>query len=540
MHLENFPTLRTTHRIVRRIGFFSLILLLPAISLAAEPSADATPERPITEVAKDEIAGIVTDESGQPIAHARVDAWHWYPGNETTTNERGEFRLSGFDRRQKVEILITHKGYAPKYFPMRPTGVSDWGVVLDRETFLEGTITDADGQPVPDAVIRASYGPIHADGVLISELTTTGKSQSDGTYRIYVAPQTYDIQVSAKGHGVYRNTHVSIQENEAKSLPIQLEAGVHFEVHVVDSISGEPVAGLVLYQWRGQKLKARSDADGQMTFEDLIPGKIEFQVGGGEPIKTDSGFTYYLSGPFGRWWSPDAIHPWQRKSIDDQATKWQRNFDGLEFQLTPGMKPVTIVVEQGVTVSGQVTDPKGNPVAEATVAPARTGSGNSITGDTRYSVKTDKQGNYRVVLPASNEAVYNLIVHDGDYQEWRHWANGVSETMTTTPGQTIENFDLQLTEPAIVRGRVLQDGKPVAAREVRTHAFDKRENRYYDPTTRTDDEGRFELKYVRPGKHYLQVEPFWLSAEEAPGGSRIIEVKAGETLDGVELHPANR
>ena len=112
--------------------------------------------------------------------------------------------------------------------------------------------------------------------------------------------------------------------------------------------------------------------------------------------------------------------------------------------------------------------------------------------------------------------------------------------MTTTPGQTIENFDLQLTEPAIVRGRVLQDGKPVAAREVRTHAFDKRENRYYDPTTRTDDEGRFELKYVRPGKHYLQVEPFWLSAEEAPGGSRIIEVKAGETLDGVELHPANR
>jgi hypothetical protein len=48
-------------------------------------------------------------------------------------------------------------------------------------------------------------------------------------------------------------------------------------------------------------------------------------------------------------------------------------------------------------------------------------------------------------------------------------------------------------------------------------------------------EGRFELKFVRPGKHYLQVEPFYLSAEEAPQGSRTIELEAGQVLDGQDL-----
>ena len=202
------------------------------------------------------------------------------------------------------------------------------------------------------------------------------------------------------------------------------------------------------------------------------------------------------------------------------------------------MEPVTIVVEQGVAVSGRVTDPKGNPVAGATVAPAKTGSGNSITGDTRYSVTTDKDGHYRVVLPASNQAVYNLVAHDGKHGQWRNWANGVAEPMKTEPGQTIENFHLQLTEPATVKGRVLLNGKGVGGRDVRAHAFDKRENRYYDPTTQTRDDGTFELKFIRPGKHYVQVEPFWLTAEDAPQGSKEVELKAGEVLEGIELHAA--
>src|SRR6185312_477012 len=102
-----------------------------------------------------------------------------------------------------------------------------------------------------------------------------------------------------------------------------------------------------------------------------------------------------------------------------------RNFDGIDFDLKPGMEPVTITLERGVTVTGRVLDPEGKPVAGATVAPALTGTGNSLTGDTRFSAATDKDGHFSVLLPASGAREYNLVAHDGKDQQWRTWANGV-------------------------------------------------------------------------------------------------------------------
>src|SRR6185312_10277755 len=107
-------------------------------------------------------------------------------------------------------------------------------------------------------------------------------------------------------------------------------------------------------------------------------------------------------------------------------------------------------------------------VAGATVAPALTGTGNSLTGDTRFSAETDKDGHFSVLLPASGAREYNLVAHDGKDQQWRTWANGVLSPFRTKPGQVIENVELQLTRPATVRGRVTDaSGKPVAGREVR-------------------------------------------------------------------------
>jgi len=115
-----------------------------------------------------------------------------------------------------------------------------------------------------------------------------------------------------------------------------------------------------------------------------------------------------------------------RKQIVDPKTGWQRNFDSLDFDLSPDMEPVTIEVERAVKITGRVVDPDGKPVAGATAAPARSGSGNSLTGDTRFSVE-DRQGRHvsQCLLPASNVCEYNLVAHDGKYGQWRKWANGV-------------------------------------------------------------------------------------------------------------------
>ena len=60
------------------------------------------------------------------------------------------------------------------------------------------------------------------------------------------------------------------------------------------------------------------------------------------------------------------------------------------------MAPVTIEIEKGVRIRGRVVDPDGKPVGGATAAPALTGTGNSLTGDTRFSVKTKADGTFEM------------------------------------------------------------------------------------------------------------------------------------------------
>jgi len=101
---------------------------------------------------------------------------------------------------------------------------------------------------------------------------------------------------------------------------------------------------------------------------------------------------------------------------------------------------------------------------------------------------------------------------------------------------------LRLTRGATVRGRVTDaQGKPVAGREVRASAADRRENRYYDPTTTTRADGTYELKFVRPGEQFIQVAPFWLDARDAPDGtSHTLTLAPGKSTDGVDFHVPGR
>src|SRR5205085_10084377 len=141
---------------------------------------------------------------------------------------------------------------------------------------------------------------------------------------------------------------------------------------------------------------------------------------------------------YARWWSDEGASVWTRRQILESVGGWQRNFDELDFDLNPEMDPVTITLERGVKVAGRVLDPDGKPVAGATVAPALTGTGNSITGDTRFSVPTAEDGTFTITLPASGEGKYNLVAHDGKHGQWRKWANGVLPPIQTTPGPEMD------------------------------------------------------------------------------------------------------
>lgn len=472
----------------------------------------------------DELAGIVFNEQLEPVAGVLVDVWTFQAGNETTTDANGAFRLKVSDDSPNVEIRYSKPGYSPMHLTEWPVG--EFALMrLDKKTWIEGTVRDSAGKPVAKATIKGLQGEKQMFQGIIPGPTTLATTDAAGKYRMYVFPDTYDIQVSVPGVGVSRTTGLEVVHGEAKTLDIALKSAVRFEARVVDAITRQPVKKFVLWKCFDASILGVSDAEGKIVIDGLLPGKFEFNVGQGEP-ESCSETPCYRHGILGRWWSADAVHEHQRREIERDG--WQRNFDDLTFNLSVGMRPVTIEVERGVTFSGHVYDPDGKPVEGATVAPAKTGSGNSLTGDTRYSTRTGGDGSYRVVMPAGNGFQYNLMAHDGDYAEWRNWANMVSDPLSTKPGQSFDNFDFKLSRPATVRGRMAIDGdRIVGDREVTAQAADLRENRYYDPTVKVKEDGSFELKFLRPGRQRIQLKPRGTAVE--------VDLQEGQILEGVEL-----
>ena len=476
------------------------------------------------QVAHDEIAGVVVDAQGRPLEGVLAHAYSWVPKHKAVSDKEGRFRITNLPEEGKLEVRISAAGYEPREFPRQPTGQAGWVVVLGNRTYFEGRVLAPTGTPVADAPIRADSGMKRLEASIMSHCWTETRSDKQGRYRLYVEPGVYDIQVRVADVGVLRLTKEAIATDEARPLDLTLAPGVNFVARVVDAQTGAPVAGFTIEDWQNPIITGTSDATGLLQIPAMMPGPIMFRWFG----KNEG---------FGRWWSAACLNEWTRF----QATArfgFQRNFDGLDFDMRPGMEPVTVQVERAATIRGVVLDPDGKPVAGATVAPALAGSGNSLTGDTRFSVETDKDGAYTMRLPASGAIEYNLIAHDGKYNEpTRTWANGVIPPFRTQPGQVLEGVTLRLTRASTVTGRVVDAaGKPVAGREVRASAVDKRENRYYDPTTKTAADGTFTLRGVRPGEQFIQAAPFWLDAASAPGGSsRTLTLVAGETASGIEL-----
>lgn len=501
-----------------------------------------------------ELAGIVVDEDGKPLAGVKVDAWTWHPGNETKTDSEGRFKLKGFDREEPVEIEFTKADYSPSLFIDQQAGTPDWTIVLTQGTALEGRVLDPLGEPVPGAKVRAWRGPFENPGVHISQVWTETTADSDGHYRLNVEPGSYTIEMRIDKVGALRVPNVAVAAKEIKPLDLKLERGTTLAAVVRDSVTGEPVPGIELWNFLQPGIDGTSNEQGLLEIPHMMPGEFDFRVVAKGKRRTE------LAGKYARWWSPQATKEWEReeKNLDNPLklpadtpadvkkalerdarvdSKFQRNFDGLTFNLDGNTTAVEIFVEPAVTIKGRVLSPDGDPVAGATVAPAKTGSGNSLTGDTRYSVTTDADGNFTMLAPAGKRFEYNLIAHDGKYQQWRKWANGATEPFKTEPGQTIEGVEIKLTRGGTVTGIVLNEkGQPQPNVEVRAAAVDMRDNRYYLPTTKTGQDGRYELKFVAPGRQHIQVAPFWLRADEAPGPTtKVVEVTSGGNLDGIDF-----
>ena len=405
-------------------------------------------------------------------------------------------------------------------FFSQPVGTSGWVVALSNKTWVEGVVT-LDGRAVI-ARVRADQGPKVLDGGIASSLFTETFSDAEGRFKLLVQPDRYSFHVVAHGLGVARPEPLNVEFGKHPKLDVVRAPGASLELKAIDSETNQPVPNLKVFRWEDKSFDFRTNEQGMLTISDLIPGEFEVEVEGDGRA---------------RWWSEEAANTWSRKDSETPGNVFQRSFDGLSFKLESGqIRSATVVVERDVVITGRILSPDGHPVAGATAAPALTGSGNSLTGDTRFSVETNADGTFEMRLPASHRSKYNLVAHDGKFEEWRNWANGVLPPIQTVPGQRIENVELRLTRGGSVRGIVVnRDGRPCPRVEVRAQASDKFENRYYDPTVTTSDDGSFEIRLIRPGEHEIQ------SLVHADGALYVsdpaaVTVKEGQAVDGTIVH----
>ena len=477
-------------------------------------------------VATNELAGVIVNNRGEPLAGAVVDFFPAFKGHETKTDEQGVFRYGLKNVGPTTEVRFSCDGYSPVYRRKQRLGEQEFRVVLNKKTYLEGEVTDSNGKPVPNANVIAAHPYTWVAQHPSYDRETRTKTDEKGHYLIHLCPETYVLSVTSPDHGVARLHHIEVEKNQGRTQDVQLGTGVDFRVKVLDAQTKKPISGLCLYHRTNAAMRGISDAEGFIEIENLLPGAQEFQVGSGKPEMTKGGYFECKTRRFGTWWSPQATKSWHRVETAEV---------GIMFEVTEGMETLELFVNNGVLVTGKVVDPQGKPVAGATVAPASLDAGLGLGGNS-YSVKTKQDGTYAIHLPAS-DSEFNLVAHDGSYGEWRNYANNVSEPMTTKPGERINDLDIQLQNPAIVRGQVTAEaGGNVKGLEVRAHASDQLGNYYYAPSTRTKEDGTFEIGFVRPGKHYIQVEPNWKNPEDGPEGSWVIvEVNTGETTAGIEL-----
>ncbi len=155
----------------------------------------------LKDVKPTELAGIVVDEKGKPLAGVKV---HIYdsnddPENYTFTGADGMFRIKDCDRELKVQVSFKKTGYSPVMMTRQKIGVQGLVIAMDRSTYFEGVVRGPDGKPAAVAIIRADQGPKISDGCKFVEMITETKTDAQGRYRLYVQPDEYSFKIRAPG-----------------------------------------------------------------------------------------------------------------------------------------------------------------------------------------------------------------------------------------------------------------------------------------------------------------------------------------------------
>jgi beta-lactamase regulating signal transducer with metallopeptidase domain/protocatechuate 3,4-dioxygenase beta subunit len=464
----------------------------PAANEIVPAVATQTPDDTVAESADNvmsgNVRGVVLDPEGRPVAGATVLAGTWgkTPVRQMLrTDAEGRFETQ-FSRKDRPLVVAYREGMAlaSQWFTSETEPV-DLELRLHRPASFVGRVLDAQGNPVPQAQVRAELfatggrqryeGWNHLLESILSEsefdrhvVTTT---DADGQFHFSTLPENADVmlKVRADGWGLLRTMGLRPTEKQflrgtaEEPAVVTLPPEGVIEGRIVTALPGVSVAGLTVALQASQNTPVipepyfvSTDSEGRFRFNGLNGGTANVYLIDHEPDG-----------------------PWTYSAAADVPV------------IAGETASVEIELIKGQLVTGEVVDPDGEPVAGAYVGlhgPIRPDSGAAIIGDT-----TKADGKYRFHLPPGAARIYlsgkppGYTGRDGGFIE-------VGEGEGTLSGPTLT------VRPTIgLRGRILgSDNEPATDVKIVRVSNTWRFFDYSQHPITVDAEGRFTLRRDDP------------------------------------------
>ncbi len=423
----------------------------------------------------------VVDEAGAPIAGARVFAWPEMTGNsldpgiEATTGAAGTARLATAAG-TLYQLTAERDGFAPARTVVRApeqAGAPAVALVLTRGATAAGRLTDEGGDVIAGGAVEVEREWDQGRFIQV-EAPRQATAGADGRFVLRHLPAgRFRLSARAPGRAPAARLPFEVAAGvlQVDLGTIALAAGAALEGRVVDE-RDRPLAGAAVLAVGGvgELPRTVSGADGGFRLADLEPGRVTLWV-------VHQGYI--------------------------QAT--------LHDLAVPAAEPLTIRLRPARALTGQVTGPRGEPVAGAAIHRLTGVEGSGFTGSSSLAWG-DAQGRFRA--EGLEPGPLHLLAEAAGYRS-RRLRVEIPEERDAGP------LEIALETGAVVEGRVLAGGQPVAQAQVSAHPTAQVEV-HSGTLVQTDGDGRFRLAGLVVGRHSIEV-----NAADGRQAREELEVRPG-------------